>query len=58
MVWVDGFHQMLESKLSNRYTAAQCLAHPSFETLADSNRLPLTVLNAFTKFSGQCKFKV
>eukprot|EP00483_Globobulimina_turgida_P000931 UN00932 len=54
----DVLSKMLDSDLGTRYTAAECLAHPYFSKLADAKKLPLTVMNAFAKFSGHCQFKV
>mmetsp|Transcript_36856 Transcript_36856/g.32565 ORF Transcript_36856/g.32565 Transcript_36856/m.32565 type:complete len:221 (+) Transcript_36856:235-897(+) len=49
---------MLERDLAKRLTALECLAHKYFETTADNKKLPPTIMNALTQFSGQCHFKV
>eukprot|EP01083_Nonionella_stella_P077355 211187_1 len=54
----DLISSMLDKDLAKRLTAAECLAHPYFKDVADANTLPVTVMDALTKFSGQCQFKV
>ena len=54
----DLISKMLETDLSKRLTIAECLSHNYFREIFDDTKLPPTIMNALTSFSGQCKFKV
>ena len=54
----DLISKMLDKDVAKRLNADECLAHPYFNTVADNKKLPPTIMNALTKFSGQCHFKV
>lgn len=55
---MDLISKMLRGNPAERPTVTECLVHEYFESVADSNQLPDTVMNALTKFNGQCQFKV
>ena len=54
----DLMARMLTLDTAQRPTAKECLDHPYFKQVADSKKLPSTVMEALTKFNGQCQFKV
>ena len=49
---------MLNKNLAQRPTIAECLEHDFFKADASEEMLPYTIIEAFTKFSGECRFKV
>lgn len=54
----DLMARMLRMDTAQRPTAKECLDHKYFAMTADSKKLPKTVMEALTKFNGQCHFKV
>eukprot|EP01083_Nonionella_stella_P041233 111800_1 len=54
----DLISAMLEKDLAKRLTAAECLTHPYFKEVTDAKKLPPTIMDALSKFSGQCHFTV
>jgi len=59
MRFVEGSNcQNVGNETSKRLTAAECLDHSYFKEIVDEKKLPQTVMDAMTKFSGRCRFKV